>query len=182
MNSIFRWEMGGVIFVIIGGSLFHFLYEVSGYWAPVGIIAAVNESIWEHLKLGFWPAILYSFIEYPVLAKKTENVIMGRTACIVSIPLSIVILFYVYTGILGQNYFIMDILIFIVSVMVGGIISYRIMISITSLSAWNWVAILCIVVLAALFGIFTFYPPRMFLFQDPVTGGYGIQSVVQMMQ
>ncbi|MBU7043212.1 MAG: hypothetical protein HXS47_06435 [Theionarchaea archaeon] len=181
MNLLSRWEIGGVVFVIIAGSFFHFLYELSGSWAPVGIIAAVNESVWEHLKLGFWPASMYSLIEYPVLTKNTENFIMGRTACIVSIPLSIVILFYMYTGILGQNYFILDIVIFIVSVIVGGIISYRIMISTKSLSAWNWVAIVCIVILAVLFGVFTFYPPHIFLFQDPVTGGYGIQSIILMM-
>ncbi|MCW4022413.1 MAG: DUF6512 family protein [archaeon] len=30
----------------------------------VGAFSAVNESVWEHLKLGFWPLILYTAIEY----------------------------------------------------------------------------------------------------------------------
>jgi hypothetical protein len=174
MKSLFRWELGGIGVVILAGSLLHFIYELSGYWHPMGIIGAVNESLWEHLKLGFWPAIFYSFIEYPILKKKPKNFVIGRTACILIIPLSIIILFYTYTGILGQHYFIMDIAIFILSVVVGGICSYWIMIQGRGLSQWNLVCGTLVVILAVLFGVFTFSPPHLSLFQDPLTGGYGI--------
>jgi hypothetical protein len=52
-KSILRWELGGIAFVVILGSVLHFAFEWSGRAIPIGPIAAVNESVWEHLKLGF---------------------------------------------------------------------------------------------------------------------------------
>lgn len=174
MKSIIRWELGGMLFVVVLGSFLHFMYELSGYWYPVGIFAAVNESVWEHLKLGFWPAVFCSLIEYPFLRDETQNVIMGRIICIVTIPLNIIILFYTYTFILGHNSFIMDITIFILSIIIGGLCSYRIMKSQIAFFRWNLLGIMVIIILAVLFGVFTFSPPHLSLFQDPLTAGYGI--------
>jgi len=41
--------------IIIGlvGSLLHFLFDWLGQWPPIGLISAVNESVWEHTKLAF---------------------------------------------------------------------------------------------------------------------------------
>jgi hypothetical protein len=117
----------------------------------------------------------FSLIEYPFLQDETHNFIMGRTACIVTIPMSIVILFYTYTFILGHDSFIMDIAIFILSVIIGGIVSYMIMKSQTAFFRWNLLGIMAIIILAVLFGIFTFSPPHLLLFQDPLMGGYGIK-------
>lgn len=65
MKSVFRWELGGIIFIVVLGSLLHFVYGLSGYWHPIGIIAAVNESVWEHLKLGFWPTVIFPLLNTP---------------------------------------------------------------------------------------------------------------------
>jgi len=51
-------EVIGTLFIIIQGSAFHFTYELSGNNPVVGSISAVNESVWEHLKLAFWPALI----------------------------------------------------------------------------------------------------------------------------
>ena len=53
-------------YIIIGiaGTLFHFIYEWSGENPIVGAIASVNASVWEHLKLLFFPALFYIIIEY----------------------------------------------------------------------------------------------------------------------
>ncbi len=56
-REIYRWEMAGAAFVIIAGSALHFVFEWSGGFRPVAWLAAVNESTWEHFKLGFWPAL-----------------------------------------------------------------------------------------------------------------------------
>ena len=60
-KQILIWEIIGVCFIIVAGGPLHELFEQSGRWWPVALIAAVNESIWEHLKMFFWPALLFAF-------------------------------------------------------------------------------------------------------------------------
>lgn len=52
----------GIIFVMLTGTLSHFLYDWSGQNPVVGLFTPVNESIWEHMKLLFFPMLLYSLI------------------------------------------------------------------------------------------------------------------------
>lgn len=50
-------ESIGAIMMILFGSGLHFAFVLLGSWAPVALVAAVNESIWEHLKLAFWTGL-----------------------------------------------------------------------------------------------------------------------------
>ena len=58
------WELAGVPFIFCIGALLHFVYEWAGAWWPLALVAAVNESVWEHLKLAFWPSVIYAAVEY----------------------------------------------------------------------------------------------------------------------
>jgi hypothetical protein len=53
--------------------------------------------VWEHLKLGFWPALFYALIEYKYLRKPTNNFLFAKVTCLYLIPISITALFYLYT-------------------------------------------------------------------------------------
>ena len=57
--SIFRFELVGMFLIIILGTLLHFTFEWSGFQEIVGVFSAVNESVWEHLKIAFIPSILF---------------------------------------------------------------------------------------------------------------------------
>ena len=70
---ILRYELFGMLFSSLLGGLLHFTFEFSGYNPIVGAFSAVNESVWEHLKLGFWPILLFTFIEYRGIKKQTNN-------------------------------------------------------------------------------------------------------------
>lgn len=50
----------GILFVLVTGTLSHFLYDWSGRLPVVGLFAPVNESVWEHMKLLFFPMLLYA--------------------------------------------------------------------------------------------------------------------------
>ena len=66
-----------ISFFVIGiiGVLSHFVYEWSGENAFVGLFFPVNESIWEHLKLIFYPALIYFTAEYFYTKEQSENLI-----------------------------------------------------------------------------------------------------------
>jgi hypothetical protein len=173
-KSILRWEIAGIIFIVVLGTVLHFVFEWSGRAIPVAPIAAVNESVWEHLKLGFWPALVYAAWEYSRFGKSAKNFSLAKTLGIYLIPITIVVLFYSYTAILGHDLLIADILIFVVAVIIGQLVSYKLLMVSPLPEKINRFAPIALAVLGILFVLFTFYPPHLPLFRDPVTGGYGI--------
>ena len=173
-NEIFKWELIGMIFIILVGSLFHFVFELSGNFPPVGAIAAVNESVWEHLKLGYWPLVFFSLIEYKFLKDKAKNIGLAKLLAAITIILTIIIIFYSYTAILGEDILIIDILSFVIAIIVGQIVSYKVLSS-SQFSNWiNLISWTLFIILGVLFVVFTYFPPELFLFEDPLTGLYGI--------
>jgi len=173
MNSIYRWELVGFFVISLLGALLHFTFELSGDWLPLAAISAVNESVWEHLKIGFWPALVYAIIEYPYLNKQTSNFIFAKTMGILAIPLSIAMLFYTYSGVFGEEVFLADILIFFAAVAIGQYISYRLLIKGATPRALDIVGLTLVITLAFMFAFYTYYPPQLPIFQDPM-GIYGI--------
>jgi hypothetical protein len=173
-KSILLWELAGIVFIVVLGTILHFAFEWSGRWIPIAPIAAVNESVWEHLKLGFWPALAYAALEYSRFGKSANNFFLAKTLGIYLIPITIVVLFYSYTAILGHDLFEADIAIFVVAVIVGQLVSYKLLISSPLSGRLNRFAPIALAVLGILFVLFTFYPPQLSLFKDSVTGGYGI--------
>jgi hypothetical protein len=173
-RSVLRWELVGIGAIFIVGAMFHFLFEWAGGWSPVGVIAAVNESVWEHFKIAFWPALFFAIIEYPFLKRYTHNFFIAKAIGIYVMPVAIAAIFYAYTAIFGEEILAVDISIFFVAVALGQLASYKIL----TMKQWpRWmggVGVVMVILLAAAFGVFTFYPPELGIFRDAVSGGYGI--------
>ena len=126
-RTILNYELAGMAFIIVFGSLFHFTFELSGFNPVVATFSAVNESVWEHLKLGFWPLILFTLIEYWKIKDKTNNFFLAKTVAACIIILIIPIIFYTYTSITGEAIFTIDISSFIVAVVIGQFLSYKLL-------------------------------------------------------
>ena len=169
-----KWELIGIVVISVLGSLLHFAFELSGELALVGIFAAVNESIFEHLKLTYWPTLVYAACTYGILRKSASNFIIAKTVGVYVMPITIVVLFYTYTTITGTEILIVDILIFVVAVALGQLTSYKLLTMKRFPNSLHWMALVILVALAVIYGIFTFYPPQVPFFQDPVSGTYGI--------
>jgi hypothetical protein len=172
-KQILFFELAGIVFIIIFGSILHFTFEWSGGQAVVGVFSAVNESVWEHLKLGFWPALVFALIEFKYL-NKTSNFLFAKTIGIYLIPIIITVIFYSYTAILGESILVIDILSFVIAVIVGQLVSYRLLTGKTLPYNLDMVSLIALILFGLAFVLFTFYPPELVLFQDPLTGGYGI--------
>lgn len=173
-NPFLVWELAGIVFIVVLGSVLHFAFEWSGRWTPIAPIAAVNESVWEHLKSGFWPALAYAVLEYSRFGKSANNFFFAKTLGIYLIPITIVVLYYSCTAILGHGLLIVDIAIFVVAVIVGQLVSYKLLIASPLQERLTRFAPIALAVLGILFVLFTFYPPQLPLFRDSVTGIYGI--------
>lgn len=175
-NKLISFEIFGAFFVIIIGAIFHFIFEWSNQWLPIGAIAPVNESVWEHLKLVFWPLVFFSVIEYFTLKNEANNFLLSKLVAILIAELTILVTFYSYTAILGTEILFVDILSFIVGVILGYIASYRIL-KIKTAPNWSMIiSLAAIIILGIIFVVFTYLPPEIPLFEDPETGMYGIIS------
>lgn len=165
MKHLKRYTIIGIVFVLITRTLAHFIYDWSGKNYIVGLFTPINESVWEHMKLLFFPMLIYSIILISKFYKKysciTSALFFGILAGVFLIPL----FYYTYTYILGKNIFILDLTIFILSIFIAFWLSYKL-----TLSCWlkPYTPLLCILicVLFSCFLLFTYRHPDIAIFQD----------------
>ncbi len=177
MNKVQRWEIIGVFFIVGLGATLHYWFEWTDYWRPIALIAPVNESLWEHLKMAFWPGFFYALIEYPFLKQETNNFLVAKSAGLFTMPVMITILFYGYTSMTGIHLLWADVIIFILSIISGQWISLRILTKTEKMKpiTKNF-AIAGLVIMVLAFSLLSYFPPKNFLFADTETGEYGILS------
>ena len=99
------------------GILNHFLYQLSGRQAFAALFCPINESIWEHLKLLFFPILFVSVAEYLRYRPDPVRFFYYRFLAAICAMGSTVTLFYTYTGVIGRNFFVADILILLFSIL-----------------------------------------------------------------
>lgn len=173
MRKLKIFQAVNIITTIIIGSLLHFVYAWSGNSKIVALFAAVNESTWEHLKLAFWPTLVFAVIGYFLFRKEIKNYCLAQAVAIYSIPLIIVGLFYGWLLFFPDN-FLWDISIFVVAIIIGQLLAYKLMKIEREYRLANFFAAILIVLAIFAFSLYTFLPPHNFLFKDPVEGGYGL--------
>ena len=174
MKPVLKWELWGIGFIFALGALVHFAYELSGESRYVALLAPVNESVWEHLKLHYVPLLLWAAIEYKFIRNDIDNFMLAKAVSIYLIPLAVVAFFYIYQAITGGESLAYDIITFGISIAIGQMVSYWIMGRDPAGKQATWLAVLFIMLLWGIFAIFTFYPPHWGMFMDGNTGTYGI--------
>lgn len=173
-GKVLTYELIGIVFIIILGSLLHFTFEWSGNNPVVGAFSAVNESVWEHLKLAFWPTVLFALIEFVLLKRVVNNFVLAKTVGVYLMVLIIPAVFYSYTAFTGESIFVIDITSFVIAVIVGQLVSYKLL-TYRKMPHWlGWIALAFLLALAVAFVVFTFFPPQLTIFRDSLTGQYGI--------
>lgn len=171
-KKILMFQVFSIIFTMILGTLLHFTYEWSNYNSFVALFSAVNESTWEHLKLLFFPMLLTTIIGYFYIGKNIPNFLCSKLIGIVTSILFTIIFFYTYTGILGTNISFIDISIFFIAVLLGEYTTYKFLLSDSSCN--KRVSIIVLTILLISFFLFTFVPPKIGLFKDPIVNDFGI--------
>ena len=166
------WQFFGFLFVSLFGTLLHFIYDWFG-GNIAALFSGVNESTWEHMKILFFPLFLFAIIESFVFGKKYDNFwcvkLKGTLLGLLLIP----IIFYTIHGIFGKTPDFINISIFYISAAAVFIYETRQFKSKTSCKSEK-IAILIFGLIAISFMIFTFSPPEIPLFKDPINNSYGI--------
>ena len=172
-RSDFWWQAGGFAAVTFLGTILHFLFDWTGESAIVAPFSAVNESTWEHMKLLFWPLFFLTLVQFPfhVHPNFWGFKLSGALTGLLLIP----ILFYTYNGAIGKSPDWLNIAIFYISAAAALSVEYWAFQKRPSTNPHPTIPVAIFILLAILFVLFTFYPPRLPIFQDPITKTYGLQ-------
>ncbi len=153
----------GFLYVSILGTLAHFIYQWSGKNPLVGLFTPVNESTWEHMKLLFFPALLYMPIALQFLKDEYPDIAEALALGILAGTLFIPVFFYTYQGVLGFSVMALDITSFFIAVAITFITAYKLAMKNKSCSKIAWSLI---ILFAFCFIFFTYNPPTLGIFKD----------------
>jgi hypothetical protein len=173
-RHILHWELAGAVLMALAGSALHFVFAWTGNWPAAALIAAVNESIWEHLKLAFWPGLAWALI--PVRAADvTLRIRLAVKGISLALTAALIVgAFLSYTSILGRNLLVLDIGTFVGAILAGQLVSAWLMArwSVSPVRLGIGRALLALQLAA--YSLFTYFPPDFWLFVDGRTGLRGL--------
>lgn len=152
------------LFVSILGTLLHFTYDWSGQNPLVGIFSAQNESLWNHLKLLFFPMILLGIIQLFLNIDTSDNFIQRRTLGIIAGLLFIIVVFYTTWGISGKLIDWWNITIYFLAVFFAFWVESKSETAAKKMAPFTAIAILFVITFA--FVMFSFNSPTTGIFYD----------------
>ena len=172
-RSIGLWQLWGFAVTSLGGTILHFLYEWLNEAVWIAPFSGVNESTWEHMKLLFWPMLVYATVQSFFFRDREDFWCVKLRGTLLGLAL-IPIIFYTYNGVIGCSPDWINIAIFFITAAIAYIYEARLF-KADGLRCRSpkW-AIAALGVIALLFVIFTFATPALGIFRDPLVGNYGI--------
>ena len=173
MRQVGLWKLTGFASAALFGTLLHFLYEWLGNSRWIAPFSGVNESTWEHMKLLFWPMLIFAAAE--CIFARGQSGLFGIKLYGILIGICLIpIIFYLYNGIIGKSPDWLNIAIFFIAA--GAAYTYELYAErrgkLPRISARGAALILFAVAIA--FVIFTFITPPLEIFKNPTDGSYGI--------
>lgn len=156
----------GFVFISVFGTLLHFLYEWMGANPIIGLFSPVNESIWEHMKLFFFPMLLFTVIMsyFNILQTYYPALVSALLTGLLSGTWFIPVNYYTYSGILGRSITFVDVLLFYIAVFVGLRTAYN-KVTNSRLIHYEPLLKLCAMLMLVLFMLFSQFSPGWGIFQ-----------------
>lgn len=164
----------GMIIIAVG-TLLHFAYDWSRHNKYLGVIAAVNESTWEHTKIALFPMMVAMMVD-GLFWGGEPNYFIGKLLSFLVVVILIPALFYGYKALTRHDVLVLDISLFVAAILAGQAVFY-LMTQVADLGAvLNFLALDGILVVLAVLMVVTLLPVRNFIFKDPITRKYGFRG------
>lgn len=176
-KKLFRTlELWGIPVVFLMASFLHGIYEWSGRSVLGALVGAVNESVWEHLKIFAQAYLIWGAVELLWANPPMRQFVVAKTLGVCFLIISITIFFYTYTFFTKRAYLVLDIGASFIFVVLSQMLSMKLTQSSVKLSSYFPVAVMMLVLIFIMILCFSYYPPKIFLFRDNVTGGFGVKA------
>lgn len=176
-KTILNGQLAAFLFTALAGALLRFAYDRFPSFPLTAAVSSVNGSVWEHMKLLYFPMFAAALIERPFIAPQRQTFWCIKLLGIVTGLLLIPVLYYTYTGALGVHLSWVDISIFYIAAAVAYLLETHLLLREQQRTcAFARAAMLLTVSIAFVFLFFTYAPPHLPIFLDPVTQTYGISK------
>ena len=113
-RSIGLWQLMGFAATSLGGTLLHFLFDWLGNALWIAPFSAVNESTWEHMKLLFWPMLIFAAVQSFFFRDRKDFWCVKLYGILLGLVL-IPVIFYTFNGVIGKSPDWFNIAIFFIS-------------------------------------------------------------------
>lgn len=163
LKKTILWDI--LLFAAVGilGPLLHFANDVFPGVPILQVIAPTNESIWEHLKLLFFPAVPVAVLRRLCTGRLQHGILTTFAEGLVLSMLLLIAAFYSYSGILGTHDLRIDIALFYLSDLVLTIYTHK---RASGQKKSSLPGLVILLLIAGCFFCFTFNPPMIGLFAD----------------
>jgi hypothetical protein len=177
LELIVEFSLWMIIPLGIVGSVLHFLFDWTKHNRIVAVIAAVNESYWEHVKIAIWPVVVLQVVLFSVGGFNYSSFVPAATIALYSIPISMVGLVFLYKAISRRNILWLDISLFFVVIAIAQVLFVLVLEQLAADAFLVALSALFLAGLVAAFVRFTFRPPQEpDVFIDPLNKKYGIKA------
>ena len=152
----------GVVFllVLLAGVGLHFLYDALPVF-PLAIISPVDESLFQHAKLIYWPVLLGAFA-----LKKWDGASLRPRLLGLLVGVAMVLgLGWLYHITLGGDALWVDIVLYVLSIVAAFLLVPKLLPAHPTGKGWEWAAY-GVFLVGVLLILFTFFPPNHLLFTD----------------
>jgi hypothetical protein len=163
------------LFTSVFGVLFHFAHKRFLKSLLVHIFCPVNESVWEHSKLTFSPMVVAGIAQVLFFYDYHSNLYFSIFVSILVGIIIMPIIYYAIQSIIKKEILWVSITIFYVVVIISYLVEYfmlknNITISGIDVEIFSLIAIFCLI---AVYGLLTFFPPKLGIFKDSIKKKYG---------
>ncbi len=149
----------------LAGTALHFLYDlIPG--VLTGLISPINESVWEHLKLLFWPTLAAAFV-LTRKAPKPQRLWAAFFVSLLAAPLFLLGIYYLLLTGFGVERLWVDIALYYISMFFGFFLAWRLYNRSTP-EKWGGFLLLLLLLYGSCLILFTFAAPPLEIFRSKV--------------
>ena len=171
-------EAAGAVVIYSAAVFLHFLYPLTGA-SPLSILlGAVNESVWEHVKIFSIAYVGYAVLQLCWIGLPFRRYAVAKCIGLYTMMAAMIGFYYLYTAFVGRSVYQVDILSSLVFVIAVQALSCRLETSGNRLADYFYPAMLLLMLYYVMFFSFTIYPPKVGLFRDPLSGRYGVVTKI----
>lgn len=172
----YKMEIIGVFFSLVLSVVLHYTYNISNGSVWSIMFGAVNESLWEHIKIITFPYLVWAFVEVAIAKPYFKQFVVSKIIGIYGLGVCVLIFYYAYSTAIGCNILWVDITSVVVFNVLAYVASYKITLSSVKFKIWYNFALALLFLYFCMYFWFTVSPPKNPIFLDNVTGEYGIYA------
>ena len=166
-------EAAGCVVICAAAAIMHNIFSWFGPGALTILFGAVNESVWEHIKIFSAAYVGYALAELLWLRVGFRRYVAAKCAGLYAMMGGIIALHYSCITLTGRTVAWVDIVGSAVIVILVQLLSYGLVNSPLPLKEYFAPAVFLLMLYYLMFFSFTIYPPKTELFRDPMSGSFG---------